>query len=42
MGLSSLLIVREIMSRLQERGRLDKMPEPWECFDLIAGTGTGA
>lgn len=41
-GLSSLLIVREAMGHLQEKGTSDKPPEPWEYFDMIAGSGTGA
>ncbi|CAE6508083.1 unnamed protein product [Rhizoctonia solani] len=41
-GLSSLLILKEIMSRLREKGRLDTTPQPWEYFDMIGGTGTGA
>ncbi|KDN39337.1 hypothetical protein RSAG8_08854, partial [Rhizoctonia solani AG-8 WAC10335] len=28
------------MNRL--RGTVDAMSQPWECFDLIAGSGTGA
>ncbi|CAE6509136.1 unnamed protein product [Rhizoctonia solani] len=39
-GLSSLLIIREIMYRL--RGAVGKMPQPCEYFDIIAGSGTGA
>ncbi|CAE7076101.1 unnamed protein product [Rhizoctonia solani] len=39
-GLSSLLIIRELMHRL--RGTIGMIPEPWQYFDLIAGSGTGA
>jgi patatin-like phospholipase/acyl hydrolase len=40
-GLSSLLILREIMEEIQRRnGSLD-VPLPCEYFDLIGGTSTG-
>ncbi|CAE6400703.1 unnamed protein product, partial [Rhizoctonia solani] len=39
-GLSSLLIIKEIMTRLQ--GKDQKALKPYEYFDMIAGTGTGA
>ncbi|CAE6418092.1 unnamed protein product [Rhizoctonia solani] len=39
-GLSSLLILREIMNRLKVN--VGPTPQPWEYFDLIAGSGTGA
>ncbi|CAE6361816.1 unnamed protein product [Rhizoctonia solani] len=40
-GLSSLLIIKEIMTRLQEKDQ-QKALKPYEYFDMIAGTGTGA
>ncbi|CAE6482651.1 unnamed protein product, partial [Rhizoctonia solani] len=41
-GLSSLLIVKEIMSRAQANNQQDNILKPCELFDMIAGTGTGA
>ncbi|CAE6429115.1 unnamed protein product [Rhizoctonia solani] len=41
-GLSSLLILREIMAKAQEKDQRDTVPRPCEMFDMIAGTGTGA
>ncbi|CAE6509541.1 unnamed protein product [Rhizoctonia solani] len=41
-GLSSLLILKELMSRAQKKDRRDTVPKPCELFDTIAGTGTGA
>ncbi|GAB1521966.1 hypothetical protein RhiTH_005065 [Rhizoctonia solani] len=40
-GLSSLLIIKEIMTRLQGKDK-QKALKPYEYFDMIAGTGTGA
>jgi patatin-like phospholipase/acyl hydrolase len=42
-GLSSLLILREIMENVsRERGLPEtEMPKPSEHFDLIGGTSTG-
>ncbi|KAG8754097.1 hypothetical protein FRC11_006868 [Ceratobasidium sp. 423] len=40
-GLSSLLIVKGIMTRLQAKDQLPNMPKPCEYFDMISGTGTG-
>jgi hypothetical protein len=40
-GLSELLILREIMWRIQIDMNLDDMPLPCEYFDLIGGTSTG-
>ncbi|KAH7333982.1 FabD/lysophospholipase-like protein, partial [Rhizoctonia solani] len=40
-GLSALLLVDEVMKRMQNLEGLDYTPEPHEYFDLIAGTGTG-
>jgi len=49
--MSQLLIIREIMHRkmiddnegrkLDGRERLNSLPKPCDCFDLIGGTGTG-
>ncbi|CUA71134.1 hypothetical protein RSOLAG22IIIB_09351 [Rhizoctonia solani] len=41
-GLSSLLILKEIMTKVQEQDGRDTVPKPCEFFDMIAGTGTGA
>ncbi|KAG9083841.1 hypothetical protein FRC06_004349 [Ceratobasidium sp. 370] len=41
-GLSSLLILREVMNRLQYHAGLADSPDVREYFDFIAGTGTGA
>lgn len=40
-GLSILIIIREIMHRIQHAKGLDSPPLPCEYFDLIGGTGTG-
>ena len=41
-GLSSLLILREIMEEIQAKTGASKTPtRPCEYFDLIGGTGTG-
>ncbi|KAG9079377.1 hypothetical protein FS749_008570, partial [Ceratobasidium sp. UAMH 11750] len=40
-GLSSLLILREIMIRIQHMEGLGEMPLPWLYFDIITGTSTG-
>ncbi|KAF8596885.1 FabD/lysophospholipase-like protein [Ceratobasidium sp. AG-I] len=40
-GLSSLLILREIMVRIQFRDNLPIIPFPWMYFDIIGGTSTG-
>lgn len=34
-------VVFELMERLRSRERLDKVPIPADCFDLIGGTSTG-
>ncbi|QRV95846.1 kinesin light chain [Ceratobasidium sp. AG-Ba] len=41
-GLSSLMILNEIMGRLQHARGLDNLPRVQDCFDVVAGTGTGA
>ncbi|CAE6489093.1 unnamed protein product [Rhizoctonia solani] len=40
-GLSSLLLLQEVMNRLQKLGRQGKTVKPVDWFDVIAGTGTG-
>lgn len=40
-GLSSLLILREIMNDIEQRIDASEVLKPSEYFDLIGGTGTG-
>jgi Patatin-like phospholipase len=40
-GLSSLLILREIMEDIERRTNADETPRPCEYFHLIGGTSTG-
>lgn len=40
-GLSSLLILREIMEEIQRQNGSQDTPLPFEYFDLIGGTSTG-
>jgi Patatin-like phospholipase len=40
-GLSSLLILREIMEEIGRQSKVEETPLPCEYFDLIGGTGTG-
>jgi patatin-like phospholipase/acyl hydrolase len=40
-GLSSLLILRELMEEVGRRAQLANTPLPCQYFDLIGGTGTG-
>jgi patatin-like phospholipase/acyl hydrolase len=40
-GLSSLVLVAEVMSRLRELEGSDRPLNPADYFDVIAGTGTG-
>ena len=40
-GLSSLLILREIMEDIQHRTKATLTPKPSDYFDLIGGTSTG-
>jgi len=40
-GLSSLLILREIMETIERQTDADETPLPCEYFDLIGGTSTG-
>ncbi|QRV95649.1 kinesin light chain [Ceratobasidium sp. AG-Ba] len=41
-GLSSLVILGEVVARLQHRLELTTPPDIREHFDIVAGTGTGA
>jgi Patatin-like phospholipase len=40
-GLSSLLILREIMEEIQRKSGSQETPLPCQYFDLIGGTSTG-
>jgi hypothetical protein len=40
-GLSCLIILHEIMKRIQQAFGLAEIPDPMDFFDLIGGTGTG-
>ncbi|KDQ57927.1 hypothetical protein JAAARDRAFT_34743 [Jaapia argillacea MUCL 33604] len=40
-GLSELLVLRELMQRIQHQDKLPSPPLPCEYFDLIGGTSTG-
>jgi patatin-like phospholipase/acyl hydrolase len=40
-GLSSLLILRDIMEDIAQRTDAAETPRPSEYFDLIGGTSTG-
>ncbi|QRV73665.1 patatin-like phospholipase protein [Ceratobasidium sp. AG-Ba] len=40
-GLSSLLILKEVMARIQRIEGLSEPPLPWRYFDMITGTSTG-
>ncbi|MCJ1405825.1 hypothetical protein MMC11_009055 [Xylographa trunciseda] len=40
-GLSELIIIEEIMHRIQGRENLNEVPLPADYFDLIGGTSTG-
>jgi patatin-like phospholipase/acyl hydrolase len=40
-GLSELLILQDIMLKLQEELGLTEVPRPAQFFDLIGGTSTG-
>jgi len=39
--MSGLLILQEIMQRIQYKENLDSVPLPCEYFDMIGGTSTG-
>ncbi|KAJ7105285.1 hypothetical protein C8R44DRAFT_858632 [Mycena epipterygia] len=40
-ALSELLILERMMYRTKTEGQLDLIPSPWECFELIGGSGMG-
>jgi len=40
-GLSELIILREIMERIQYQRGLEELPLPCDYFDMIGGTSTG-
>ena len=40
-GLSSLMILRDIMEDIGQRKEADQPPKPCEYFDLVGGTGMG-
>jgi len=40
-GLSELVILHEIMQRVQAQKGLKELPKPCDYFHLIGGTGTG-
>ncbi|KAJ7103892.1 acyl transferase/acyl hydrolase/lysophospholipase [Mycena epipterygia] len=40
-ALSELLILDRMMYRTKTEGQLDKIPSPYECFELIGGSGMG-
>ena len=40
-GLSSLIILREVLYRIKMRDNLAIIPRPCDLFDLAGGTGTG-
>ena len=40
-GLSGLIVLQEVMQRIQTSENLRQLPRPCEYFDLIGGTSTG-
>jgi patatin-like phospholipase/acyl hydrolase len=40
-GLSSILILQQLVEEIGRRKHTVTTPLPCECFDLIGGTGTG-
>ena len=40
-GLSPLIMLREILYRIQQEERLPELPRPCDVFDLAGGTSTG-
>lgn len=40
-GVASLLILHEIMVKIQEIQGLDEVPKPCDYFHMIGGTSTG-
>ncbi|QRW10170.1 patatin-like phospholipase protein [Ceratobasidium sp. AG-Ba] len=41
-GLSLLIILDEMMKRMQHEMKLERVPSVPDYFDVVAGTGTGA
>lgn len=40
-GIAALIVLDDIMKRIQKRKNLDKLPRPADYFELAAGTSTG-
>ena len=40
-GLSSIRILKNIMSRINAKRTPDNALQPWQVFDMIGGTSTG-
>jgi len=40
-GLSPLIILKEMLFRMQQEQDLQDLPRPCDIFDLAGGTGTG-
>jgi len=40
-GLSPLLMLKEILYRIQQESQLEELPRPCDIFDLAGGTSTG-
>ena len=40
-GLSPLLMLKEILYRIQQENKLEELPLPCDIFDLAGGTSTG-
>lgn len=40
-GVSELVILNEVMKRVQQKGNLTSLPKPCEYFHLFGGTSTG-
>lgn len=40
-GLSSLLVLQEVLAKVKNDGRLQIVPLPCEYFDMIVGTSIG-
>lgn len=41
MGYSQIVMLNQIMYRIQRKEDIDKVPRPCERIDLIGGTGMG-
>ena len=40
-GLSSIMVLKEIMRQFNEGRAPDDVLQPWQVFDMIGGTSTG-